>query len=1193
MSEETREKPDSTIEQLQPKKRNRITVVCNICKARKVKCDRKSPCTLCVKHSSMHLCTYNEEKPKRRKRKAGEMDHIENPPVAYPQTYPPQYPYQYYPPYPPQPQQPHRQSHPPHQQVQSQPPQHQQYAAYPVMMVPPTFSPGYSVRNVAGLPEPYVSPKEQSIPYRSYDDGMKNSPGRMGYHPYPQYLYGPGPGSAPTGPIIPIMGSRTSSSGSIPVNLNGNLNGNLPGNLRPLNPNINPNRSDLVSAAGSPSAPTLNTSGNPSTPRETSLPGHMITTPSSVSLPPFQTLSRIDFPLLPAKPNASGTYLAKYTSTSIPISPFTPQSLGEGSIKQETNLPMKFTPSPKSHVEKSENEKIKMQAITILMPNQEISPPDLEDGTKQNGTTPAAPTTQYVSELAAYLPVKVSRPPTPDNVRAVLALFRKFEDVLGVNPVLEENVTSDIFWNYPSIEILEDEETPGVSDINHGPFSVFAMMKKDVGLSDVWSFVKLKQKERKENSKAVEEKLSSEEPVKSSEDETEEIDMFIDVSKEILEILPPRKFVWLHIKRYFRLIYPFYPFLDETYFFSKMEALLGEGDEETVPTKIHLKTREEYANVGILLVLLNLSYQALHTLSKETNDYYKNFDPKTDDLESPLNSRNLSVAQIETLSMLMKQPIHPKSISIVKNIIIRLQPLFNTSKVNLTILQFLSLMRVYYSLATNDYDDPSETVKYHAFDAQLFQSAYHIGLNKEPDSFKQILEDPKVNNLRRKLWRYLKIHDLSTIKYNGRQSSLLTAVDTTRSPYFEAGNENLKFNKLERFTHDSITQLDSLYDGIREILELVLKSPKINLSILASKLSDVELTISKDVCVDFSKMLDMVNNFTIEDKINYVMQVHYYIGARLFLFGNYYHLFMYYENLNDMNLTFFYLKKLLVLMIGEFMPNYEKLMKLDHFFFGNGLNLVLNPAIILLLKKANYYLFGILTRLSYTMQTLIRGDNDVSVHKENMATDEEYKAYFGKITKFSLLVTKAIKINLWHLLQFGEYYAYARTSCSLHAYLLNSVFCEDFYNAATFYLFCKTYTGEMQCHITHKEAYDLTRLERLCDFKFSGPQLDDLIDVVDTAINSVSLKQFTEEQLKKQLSAVITKEIHENPTSINKYFTKPSEELSDTEKVIADYGRTWASPFTLEPEENKFFPMEFPSFKQNLNSLFGSGKMVK
>lgn len=48
--------------QARAKKRFRITLVCSVCKSRKVKCDRKEPCTSCIKYNTIHLCNYDDPK---------------------------------------------------------------------------------------------------------------------------------------------------------------------------------------------------------------------------------------------------------------------------------------------------------------------------------------------------------------------------------------------------------------------------------------------------------------------------------------------------------------------------------------------------------------------------------------------------------------------------------------------------------------------------------------------------------------------------------------------------------------------------------------------------------------------------------------------------------------------------------------------------------------------------------------------------------------------------------------------------------------------------------------------------------------------------------------------------------------------------------------------------------------------------
>lgn len=52
---------------LSRKKRNRISLVCCNCKERKIKCDRKLPCSTCIKSSLVSTCRYNDFKPSKKK----------------------------------------------------------------------------------------------------------------------------------------------------------------------------------------------------------------------------------------------------------------------------------------------------------------------------------------------------------------------------------------------------------------------------------------------------------------------------------------------------------------------------------------------------------------------------------------------------------------------------------------------------------------------------------------------------------------------------------------------------------------------------------------------------------------------------------------------------------------------------------------------------------------------------------------------------------------------------------------------------------------------------------------------------------------------------------------------------------------------------------------------------------------------
>lgn len=58
--------------------RNRLTVVCTNCKARKIKCDRKEPCQNCIKSSLISSCCYVREKSDNHQKRNNENEHPNN-----------------------------------------------------------------------------------------------------------------------------------------------------------------------------------------------------------------------------------------------------------------------------------------------------------------------------------------------------------------------------------------------------------------------------------------------------------------------------------------------------------------------------------------------------------------------------------------------------------------------------------------------------------------------------------------------------------------------------------------------------------------------------------------------------------------------------------------------------------------------------------------------------------------------------------------------------------------------------------------------------------------------------------------------------------------------------------------------------------------------------------------------------------
>lgn len=85
-----------------------------------------------------------------------------------------------------------------------------------------------------------------------------------------------------------------------------------------------------------------------------------------------------------------------------------------------------------------------------------------------------------------------------------------------------------------------------------------------------------------------------------------------DLASSILKSLPPRSDLWSHVSRFFKYIYPFYLIIDEKVFRKSIETIIGsDGHETEKVTRLSITTKEDYSNIGLLLIILRLSYLTL------------------------------------------------------------------------------------------------------------------------------------------------------------------------------------------------------------------------------------------------------------------------------------------------------------------------------------------------------------------------------------------------------------------------------------------------------------------------------------------------------------------------------------------------------------------------------------------------------
>ena len=74
-------------------------------------------------------------------------------------------------------------------------------------------------------------------------------------------------------------------------------------------------------------------------------------------------------------------------------------------------------------------------------------------------------------------------------------------------------------------------------------------------------------------------------------------------------------------------------------------------------------------------------------------------------------------------------------------------------KTSMPVLQCAYFLQLYHIFAPEDGDDGDGANTY-ALNSMVVRMAYSMGLNREPDNFKDVLNDKRQNHLGRKIWHF-------------------------------------------------------------------------------------------------------------------------------------------------------------------------------------------------------------------------------------------------------------------------------------------------------------------------------------------------------------------------------------------------------------------------------------------------------
>lgn len=623
----------------------------------------------------------------------------------------------------------------------------------------------------------------------------------------------------------------------------------------------------------------------------------------------------------------------------------------------------------------------------------------------------------------------------------LLAQFRSMRSVIGVNPVAHGDDHINFYQNYSLISF--DPNT--LEEINHGPFLWHSVVRVDPGLLQVWSFImnvkptttgtngvtafqNLSQANQSAQFRVIDKikqhlimKFNSNSALNSKD-----VPLgltFNDPNSHVTDlklvdrlggILPCRRLIWSHIDRFFQYIYPFFPYLDEQLFRASVSRIIGPCtyDERKVE-RVTAKGATDYALVGILCIILRLSYLSLISNDREYN--IRMASPEDVSSTADVTSKNL-----------LGTPLGLEFIDLARQCLHHYQVL---SRSNLTILQLLVFTRIYMELSPEDLEGPARDV-YQLNNGVLLQMAYVIGLNREPDLMTDTLNNKRLNHVRRKLWIFIQFKGiLNSLKF-GSPFIASTMCTDTRFPFFRESNRNNSNPDIDRYVETSFKPLERLITLMSDVSSKILQVKEgTSMTELVQHVDRLEHFVFHELgtlrnCLEaYSKTKD--------GSVVPILMAQYFLPIYVFIISLHFRLFAYYESRGNNLLALFYCKKIVLLIAEEMLPYASDILEKPHPYFGYAAQLVINPQLEYFMHRSVGFLGAWTARVG----------NQIMFLAENMPCREPFSKERSLVKAFGRLY----KLCLLSILKINHRYCYAwRIGCTF-SYILKCVVTEGFY----------------------------------------------------------------------------------------------------------------------------------------------------
>lgn len=364
---------------------------------------------------------------------------------------------------------------------------------------------------------------------------------------------------------------------------------------------------------------------------------------------------------------------------------------------------------------------------------------------------------------------------------------------------------------------------------------------------------------------------------------------------DVQQMLPSKRVLWMLVDRFFNVLYPFMPVLDELDFHEALAAIIGKRKFAEEPVLVLSHNDNDYAHLGILLVVLRISHLSLF------------------DNRNKMRALCFYNSALE-LTYLASEDIGPHYISLAEQCIKQYDLV---KDVKLECVQLLTLLRAYSMHNPGNFNPDVHDLAYSGI---LNLIAFTRWLNREPRKvFNMDSLGYRKTTMLRKLWYTILDIDFSLSVFSGNLPSINRNSYDVELPNFRSNGLNIEDTKLDAAVCNAYSQFADIRSLILEALEYL---GKVSGNV---RLHEVELVVKKLEAKE-SELYDDISEYSqphthnVADAFARVSNFHSYVMVYFVLAGFYTHLYYYHLRMGRPQVAFHYRKRYVTILCSHMLP---------------------------------------------------------------------------------------------------------------------------------------------------------------------------------------------------------------------------------------------------------------------------------